>query len=146
MVGLAIRKVYAAGPINGRTDEECIPWRKQLTADLAPLGIKVLDPMDFDYRGHEGDHAAEIVERDKAAIDESDAIVVRFDRPSVGTSMEELYAWERNRLVVLWVTEDAPRPVSPWLLHHAHIVVHSPESLVQVFSMLRAGRAKEAAA
>jgi hypothetical protein len=42
----------------------------------------------------------------------------------VGTSMEILYGWERNKVVVI-VVPDGPAP-SPWLVYHnTHLHVGS---------------------
>lgn len=110
-------KVYLCGPINGCTDAECKDWRAAAKAALPDT----LDPMRRDYRGREAGLQAEIVEADKADITQCDALLVNYDRPSVGTSMEILFAWERGLLVV---TVAAPGTVlSPWLVYHSSVVV-----------------------
>ncbi len=109
-------KVYLCGPINGRSDDDCRLWREQAKAVLPDT----LDPMRRDYRGREFDSFREIVELDKVDIASCDAMLVYFDRPSVGTSMEMLWAWERGKLIVL-VNRDAA-PLSPWLVYHSHMV------------------------
>ena len=74
-----------------------------------------------DYRGREAEAYREIVENDKSDIDACGALVVWFDAPSVGTSMEILYAWERNIPVVL--IDRSTRPLSPWLRYHTREIV-----------------------
>lgn len=39
--------VYAAGPIKGTTFAACTTWRRELQAELYPLGIRVISPMRF---------------------------------------------------------------------------------------------------
>lgn len=114
-------KIYLAGPINGCTDAEANNWRsavKQLHGD-------VLDPMARDYRGKETEAVKEIVEGDKADIDACDGMVVWFERPSVGTSMEVLYAWENSKPVA--IVNRSGKPVSPWLSYHSRGIFDSIE-------------------
>lgn len=110
-------RVYLAGPINGCSDSECKDWRANATHALG--ADNVFDPMVRDYRGREGEPgiAAKIVEQDKADINASSAVLVYFDRPSVGTSMEVLYAWEQRKPV--FVVNASGKALSPWLAYHA---------------------------
>jgi nucleoside 2-deoxyribosyltransferase len=107
-------RVYLAGPINGCTDKECRDWRETVKARLPDT----LDPMRRDYRGKEHEAVDEIVELDKIDVTNSDVLLVNFDKPSVGTSMEILYAWERGKLIVVVHREGAV--LSPWLVYHSH--------------------------
>ena len=87
-------KIYLGGAINGCTNSECTDWReeaKQLIGDWTPI-----DPMVRDYRGKEDESVNEIVELDKRDINMSDVLLVSYVKPSVGTSMEILYAWEHQ--------------------------------------------------
>jgi nucleoside 2-deoxyribosyltransferase len=108
-------KIYLAGPINGCTDAQAKDWR----AEVRKLHPDVIDPMDRDYRGQEllNDNVRNIVEGDKKDIDSADALLVYFERPSVGTSMEVLYAWEHGKSVV--VVNASGKPLSPWLIYHS---------------------------
>lgn len=114
------KTIYLCGPINGCTDEECKDWRefvKELWTG------PTLDPMRRDYRGKEDDSVKEIVELDKIDVMNSDVILVNYDKPSVGTSMEILYAFERGKLVVV-VAKDGTR-ISPWMRYHSHAILPS---------------------
>lgn len=113
--------VYLAGPIAGCTDAEAHDWRNQ----FASAYPHVLNPMDRDYRGREiGEKdIVDIVEGDKADIDRADIVVVWYVRPSVGTSMEVLYAWESGKPVI--IINPARGPLSPWLCYHSSVVVRS---------------------
>lgn len=118
--------VYLAGPIRGCTDAECRNWR-----EVAKLRLpRTLDPMDRDYRGREDDPkvAAEIVEGDKRDIDMCDVVLVNYARPSVGTSMEIMFAWQKGKRVVVWCDEDIA--VSPWLLYHAWKMCHTLDEAI----------------
>jgi hypothetical protein len=82
-----------------------------------------LDPMRRDYRGREMGCVEEIVEGDKVDIDLSTHLLVHYDKPSVGTSMEILYAWERNKPVIV-VAPEGTR-LSPWLVYHSTKIFNS---------------------
>lgn len=112
-------KVYLCGPINGCTDEECRDWREYVKTWLDDT----LDPMRRDYRGKEISHVAEIVELDKIDIDQCNVLLVNYDKPSVGTSMEVFYAWGRGKKVIVVHAEDAK--LSPWLIYHSHALFTS---------------------
>lgn len=117
--------VYLAGPINGCTDTEALDWRENITGRLERLGHTVLSPMARDYRGRENTNVSVIVSGDKSDIDSSEIIIAYCPEPSVGTSMEVLYAWERGRRIIVVLPPGAP--VSPWLEYHAHVVVATVE-------------------
>jgi nucleoside 2-deoxyribosyltransferase len=73
--------------------------------------------MRRDYRGREHEAVAEIVELDKIDVEACDVLLVNFDKPSVGTSMEVMYAWERGKTVI--VVHKAGAILSPWLVYHS---------------------------
>lgn len=114
---------YLCGPINGRSDADCKDWRKLATDLLTEKGVEILDPMRRDFRGREDDAVTEIVCGDKDDIDASDVLLVYFDKPSVGTSMEVLYAWEHNKVVI--IIDASGKPLSPWLKFHSTHIVQS---------------------
>jgi hypothetical protein len=98
---LAPRSVYLCGGINGLGDAECNGWRA-VARDGLP-GVRILDPMDRDYRGREDEFLSEIVKGDKRNILEADVVLVNASRPSWGTAMEVLFAWEQNKPVVAFL-------------------------------------------
>jgi hypothetical protein len=114
------RIAYLCGPINGCTDEECKNWRENFK-DL--WSGKTLDPMRRDYRGKEAEAWREIVELDKIDVSNCDVLIVSYEKPSVGTSMEILYAWERGKPIVVVARPETS--ISPWLRYHSHKIVHS---------------------
>ena len=113
-------KVYLCGPINGCTDEECNDWRT--TAKV--FYPNAIDPMVRDYRGREQECYKEIVELDKDDILTSDALLVNYDKPSVGTSMEVFFAWEILCKPTVVMCKSGTS-ISPWLRYHSDAIVHS---------------------
>lgn len=122
--------VYLCGPINNRSDDDCCNWREEVKSRLP----RCLDPMDRDYRGREMEPgiAAEIVENDKRDILDCSALLVYYDRPSVGTSMEILFAFQRGLKIVL--IDRSGVPLSPWLLYHCSVVVKSIDEAVALLA------------
>lgn len=112
-----IGTVYLCGPIQNCTDTECVAWREEAKR-LWP-GV-ALDPLRRDYRGKELDNPEKLVSDDLNDIDNSDALVVWFDRPSVGTAMEIFYACTTARIPVFVVDARPERtgPLSAWLVRH----------------------------
>ena len=116
-----MNKIYLCGPINGCSDDDCKSWREQ----FKDLHSDCLDPMVRDYRGIELENYREIVELDKLDLRLADILVVYYNKPSVGTSMEILYAWQMGKPVVTIIaTEDK---ISPWLIYHSTCLVKSVE-------------------
>lgn len=118
-------KVYLAGSISGATDSEANDWRDWFTS-IWNWGVK--NPMRRDYRGVEHQCTNEIVVLDKLDIRDSEIVLVRFDKPSVGTSMEVFYAYTLEKPVILWCDKTAV--LSPWLTYHSTVVVHTKEEVV----------------
>jgi nucleoside 2-deoxyribosyltransferase len=116
-----MKTIYLSGPIHGCTDGEAIDWRNLVKTVWDGY---VLDPMRHAFRGVEHEYVQEIVELDKTDIDKCDIVLVNYYKPSVGTSMEILYAWERGKHVVI-VTNKSREDMSPWLIYHAHHIVNS---------------------
>lgn len=133
--------VYLSGPIAGCTDEQCQDWRQAAIADLTnPVKntlydrktFDIINPMDRDYRGKCDQVYHEVVELDKRDIRDSDVMLINWKFPSVGTSMEILYAWEHNVVNVLVLPSDKDKgDISPWLLYHCTKVTNSLDEAIE---------------
>jgi nucleoside 2-deoxyribosyltransferase len=119
-------KIYLAGPIFQCEDSECINWREEVKHRLN--GYQIIDPMERDYRGVTDENYKEIVEQDKVLIDSCDILLVNHIKPSVGTSMEILYAWERKKQVLIISNGNE---LSPWLLYHSNKICSSLDEAVK---------------
>jgi len=122
--------IYVAGPINGCTDSECKDWR----SEVAQHYPNIIDPMDRDYRGRETESYKEIVELDKEDILKSNVVLVRYVKPSVGTSMEIIFAWQNQIPVVVWTEPDVF--ISPWLMYHSRFITYTLEDALILISEL----------
>jgi hypothetical protein len=116
--------LYLCGPINGKTDAECKGWRDWTKTHWQG---SCLDPMRRDYRDVPltPGLAEEIVNHDLQDINLSDALLVYFDGPSVGTSMEIFYAAHVRAKPVFLINPGMQKSLSPWLVHHTQEVFGS---------------------
>lgn len=124
--------IYLCGGINKRTDAEAKDWR-ELAKSLSPW--PTLDPMRRDYRGRELKHVNEIVTGDLKDITDSWALIVYYDKPSVGTSMEMFNAYWNGKPVVL-INASGDVSLSPWLIYHAHYMVSTVEEAISRLTMI----------
>jgi nucleoside 2-deoxyribosyltransferase len=123
-MSLASRAVYLAGPIDHCTHDEMWGWRMLAKEWLYP--IHCFNPCNrhFDISGgHTAEISKQVVTLDKAEIAASDALLVWYNQPAVGskmtgTTMEIIHAFERGKLVVL-VTKEPN--VSSWIDYHTHV-------------------------
>lgn len=126
-------RVYLSGPITGATDEEATEWRHEAEEVLERGDIYTLNPMRRDYRGDPVSHLPNLVEDDKIEIEMCDIVLVNFLGPSVGTSMEMIYAWERGKRVITVCAEDTN---DGWLAYHSHHIYHTlDEAYEKIFEL-----------
>lgn len=118
-----MKKLYLCGPINGCSDSEAKDWRNYVKRIWDG---KCIDPMRRDYRGEEGSAYKEIVELDKVDVATCDALLVNYEKPSVGTAMEVLFGWQLGKPVVVVCRPETI--ISPWLRYHSRFITHSFET------------------
>jgi nucleoside 2-deoxyribosyltransferase len=121
-------RIYLAGPINGRTDEECNGWRSEASSALAAAGHETVDPMRRDYRGVEDTNVEAIVRGDLDDIASCDVVLVNANAASWGTAMELVYARQMGKTIVAFCS--GPR-VSPWLRYQSHAVVGTQSQAIE---------------
>jgi hypothetical protein len=107
-----VRTVYLAGPINKCSDQVCMGWRARAKR---MIDARMRDPMERDFRGVEGANTKAIVCGDLRDIRRSTIMVVNAEKPSWGTSMEIVYAYQQGKVIFAFGAGDAP---SPWLVYH----------------------------
>jgi hypothetical protein len=123
-------KTYLCGGINGLNDSDCRDWR-EIAKSL--LRTETLDPMRRDYRGCEDESVKAIVKGDLEDIANSGFVLVNAVRPSWGTAMEIVYAFQRPLPIIAFVGTSR---VSPWLRYHAIIVSTVEQACAEVNAMV----------
>lgn len=118
--------IYLCGPINACSDSEATDWREYAKAHLS---CETLDPMRRDYRGRGAECVNEIVELDKLDVLTCSALLVFHPKPSVGTSMEVLFAWGLHKPIV--VVDVSGKPISPWMVYHATVIMSSVDEAIE---------------
>jgi nucleoside 2-deoxyribosyltransferase len=120
-------KIYLAGPILGLLDDEIHGWREHVKTELKDCNIMFLDPTLRTYNFDDDNAGKRLVESDKADVDECTLVIANCTIPSVGTSMEILYAWENYKPVLLVVPDI---DVSPWLTYHVSAVFKNVDEVI----------------
>ena len=114
--------IYLAGPIHNTNYEKTHNWRNVCKEQLEDH-FNILCPT---VRIVNGDHSMitydykKIITQDKKDIISSDIILANCWKVSVGTSMEVLFAYERNRKIIAVVPD--LNSVSLWILGHSNNV------------------------
>lgn len=109
-------RIYLAGPMLACSDDEANDWREYAKDHL---NIETLDPCRRPFQDDTSD-LGKIIKPDKKDIDRSAAILANCWKPSAGTSMEILYAWERGKHVISIVPPD--QVPSAWIVYHSSAV------------------------
>lgn len=142
-------KVYLAGPIR-KSNDNGIGWRDRIKEEIQDWpNLDVICPSDKFNAPEEGLEivedpqrdgeigVSEIVESDKADIQEADALFVGYEEvPSVGTPMEIYMAYSQDKPIVIWYM-DGDEPPSPWLTYHSDYLVRSFEDAITALSQVR---------
>jgi hypothetical protein len=110
-----IKPVYLSGPIQGRTFAEHTVWREWAADFLSPLQ-PTLNPLRHPF-SYEETPPRMIVETDITDIRASRAILVMFDKPSVGTVMEIRIAAAEVKIPI-YTVDVSGNQRSPWLIYH----------------------------
>ena len=121
-----MRTVYLSGPIMDECEGVAREWRKTALSLLKDDFI-LLDPMRRNFRDREVDSANEIVEFDLLDIKNADFILVNYDKPSIGTSMEVFYASQNLGKFVIAFSPFSFVNCSPWMVKYCTKILPSLE-------------------
>lgn len=103
------KKIYLAGGIHNNKNTH--KWREEAKEIFGKRNC--FDPTDKKY---DRKTPKNLVMQDLELINNSDFVIVYFDKPSVGTSMEMFYAFVMGK-TVLTITNK--KTLSPWLVYHS---------------------------
>ena len=118
--------VYLAGPIKGCAEKDIHKWREY---SIGMLNCKTVNPATRNFSGSESkDCMNEIVNPDKQEIKSCSILLANCWQVSVGTSMEILYAWERNKLIISVIPKNTF--ISAWIIAHSHRIFHELDEAI----------------
>lgn len=121
------KTIYLSGPIMGEVNGEAVEWREEAKHKLHDR-FYLLDPMRRSFKDNEVDSANEIVEFDLQDIRDADIILVNYNKPSVGTSMEIFYAAHNLGKFVVTFSPFEYKDCNPWIVKFSTKVLPSLES------------------
>ncbi len=97
-------------------------WREASKSLLSKEFI-LLDPMRRNFRDKEIDSANEIVEFDLQDVRDADIILVNYNKPSIGTSMEVFHASHNLGKFVVAFSPFTFKESSPWMVKYCTKIV-----------------------
>ena len=108
------KTIYLSGPIMDEHEGTAREWR---TAAKQLLGkdFRILDPMRRKFVDRQVDSANEIVEFDLQDVRDADLLLVNYNRPSIGTSMEVFFAAHDQGKFVVAFSPLEFKDCSPWM-------------------------------
>ena len=110
-----MKKIYLCGPIMDEVDGHARAWREGAKRLLVPE-FALLDPMRRNFKDREVDSANEIVEFDLQDVRDADILLVNYNKPSIGTSMEVFYAAHDQGKFVIAFSPFPFQDMSPWMV------------------------------
>jgi len=120
-------KIYLSGPIMDEHLGTAREWREAVKRDMGSR-FKLLDPMRRKFVDRQVDSANEIVEFDLQDVRDADIILVNYNKPSVGTSMEVFYAAHDLGKFVIAFSPFEYKDCSPWIARYATKILPSLEA------------------
>ena len=112
-----VGKIYLSGPIMDEHEGSAREWReigKRLLGDKFFL----LDPMRRNFKDREVDSANEIVRFDLQDVEDADLLLVNYNKPSIGTSMEVFHASHNLGKFVVAFSPFSFKDSSPWMVKY----------------------------
>ena len=120
------KTIYLSGPIMDEHEGIAREWR--ITAkQILGADFRILDPMRRKFVDRQVDSANEIVEFDLQDVRDADIILVNYDKPSIGTSMEVFYAAFDQGKFVISFSPFSFENCSPWMVRFSTKILPSLE-------------------
>ena len=124
-----MKKIYLSGPIMDEQSGAAREWREAVK-EMLGKEFKMLDPMRRKFVDRQVDSANEIVEFDLQDVRDADIILVNYNKPSIGTSMEIFYASHNLGKFVVAFSPFEYRDCSPWMARFCTKILPSLEDAV----------------
>ena len=105
-------------------------WREVVKSKLAGKFI-LLDPMRRKFVDRQVDSANEIVEFDLQDVRNADILLVNYNRPSIGTSMEVFYAAHDLGKFVVAFSPLEFKDCSPWMAKFCTKILPDLETAIE---------------
>ncbi len=119
--------IYLSGPIMDEVAGHAREWREQVKMIFGGR-FQLLDPMRRKFVDRQVDSANEIVEFDLRDVRRADIILVNYNKPSIGTSMEVFYAAHVLGKFVVAFSPFEYADCSPWMARYCTKILPSLES------------------
>ena len=121
-----MKTIYLIGPIMDEYEGSARQWREASKLRLSNQFL-LLDPMRRSFRDKEIDSANEIVEFDLQDVRDADIILVNYNKPSIGTSMEVFHASHNLGKFVVAFSPFSFKDSSPWMIKYCTKIVSNLE-------------------
>ena len=122
--------IYLSGPIMDEHAGLARQWRDAAKVQLEEK-FKLLDPMRRKFIDRQVDSANEIVEFDLQDVRDADILLVNYNKPSIGTSMEVFFAAHDLGKFVVAFSPFEYKDCSPWMARYCTKILPDLESAVQ---------------
>ncbi|MFA6102095.1 MAG: nucleoside 2-deoxyribosyltransferase domain-containing protein [Victivallaceae bacterium] len=120
------KTIYLSGPIMDEHAGHAREWRESAKV-LLGKNFDTLDPMRRKFVDRQVDSANEIVEFDLQDVRDADIILVNYNKPSIGTSMEVFYAAHDLGKFVVAFSPFSFVDCSPWMVRYCTKILPSLE-------------------
>ena len=120
------KTIYLSGPIMDEHAGHAREWRETAKKSLGKQ-FKTLDPMRRQFIDRKVDSSNEIVEFDLQDVRDADIILVNYNKPSIGTSMEVFYAAHDLGKFVVAFSPFEFKDCSPWMVRYCTKILNSLE-------------------
>ncbi len=119
-----MKTIYLSGPIMDEHLGHAREWREDAKSRLA-TSFRLLDPMRRNFKDREVDSANEIVEFDLQDVRDADILLVNYNKPSIGTSMEVFHASHNLGKFVVAFSPFSFQDCSPWMVRYCTKILPS---------------------
>ena len=125
-----MQKIYLCGPIMDEAEGTAREWR-QIAHEGLGRRFLMLDPMRRNFKDREVDSANEIVEFDLQDVRDADIILVNYNKPSIGTSMEVFFASHDLGKFVVGFSPFEFKECNPWMVKFCTKITPSLEDAIE---------------